>query len=44
MGWGIRKKPVLGAEPARTRLRTLEEDPDRDADVRQLAAAVRRKV
>ena len=24
MGWGIRKKPVLGAEPARTRLRTLE--------------------
>jgi RimJ/RimL family protein N-acetyltransferase len=24
MGWGIRKKPVPGAEPARTRLRTLE--------------------
>lgn len=24
MGWGIRKKPALGAEPARMRLRTLE--------------------
>jgi len=24
MGWGIRKKPVLGAEPAHKRLRTLE--------------------
>jgi len=24
MGWGIRKKPLLGAEPPRKRLRTLE--------------------